>query len=86
MSLSPSWFVLPDGSPPSPATKSTGSCACSKPSRHPAQTPVIGALTPLLELIRSGDFGLLHFACHNAFDPASGSAISLDKRQFTPTT
>ena len=42
-------------------------------------------LTQLLELIRGGNIGLLHFACHNAFDPAGGSAISLDRRQFTPT-
>jgi CHAT domain-containing protein len=46
--------------------------------------PVIGELTPLLDLIRTGDFGLLHFACHNAFDAANGSAVTLDKRQFTP--
>jgi CHAT domain-containing protein len=54
---------------------------------HAKQAPetVIAALTPLQELIRSGSFGLLHFACHNRFDPADGSSITLDQRQFTPT-
>lgn len=53
----------------------------------PGQPPeaVISALTPLLDLIRSGDFGLLHFACHNSYSPAEGSSIRLDNRQFTPT-
>jgi CHAT domain-containing protein len=46
---------------------------------------VISALTPLQQLIRSGDFGLLHFACHNRFHPDSGSSITLGNVEFTPT-
>lgn len=52
--------------------------------RQPAAA-AIGALTPLLDLIRNGEFGLLHFACHNRYDSGSGSSITLDNRQFTPT-
>jgi len=46
---------------------------------------VISALTPLQQLIKSGDFGLLHFACHNRFHPDSGSSITLGNVEFTPT-
>ena len=42
-------------------------------------------LTPLRDLIISGNFGLLHFACHNTYNPADGSSITLNKVQFTPT-
>jgi hypothetical protein len=83
LSLSPAWFVLPDGAPPQ--ARDEVSALCQLLHREPGPEPVIDALTPLLDLIRAGDFGLLHFACHNAFDPASGSAITFDKRQFTPT-
>ena len=53
----------------------------------PGQPPgaVISALTPLQDLISSGNFGLLHFACHNTYDPVDGSSIRLDNVQFTPT-
>ncbi len=46
---------------------------------------VVEDLTSLLELIRGGDFGLLHFACHNRFDPDDEAAIDLGGVQFTPT-
>ncbi len=87
LNLSPAWFVLPDGSPDQAReevnalrgllTGPQGETMIGSPS-------VISQLSPLLDLIRSGKFGLLHFACHNAFDAANGSTISLDKRQFTP--
>lgn len=81
--LSPAWFVLPDGSPAQAREEVT---ALLRLFGLPyAPEPVIGGLTPLLDHIKAGDFGLLHFACHNAFDPAGGSAISLDRRLFTPT-
>jgi hypothetical protein len=83
LSLFPAWFVLPDGSP-SQARDEVDALLRLFQIQPLAPEPVIGALTPLLDLIRAGNFGLLHFACHNAFDPASGSAISLDRRQFTP--
>jgi type I restriction enzyme, R subunit len=85
LSMSPPWFVLPDGSPTQARDEVTELLRLLQPQPQLGAEPVIGGLTPLLELIRAGDFGLLHFACHNSFDPSNGSAISLDKRQFTPT-
>jgi transcriptional regulator with XRE-family HTH domain len=82
LSLSPACFVVPQGSPKQAWEEVSWLSRLLSPV--PADAPVIGELTPLLDLIRAGDFGLLHFACHNAFDAANGSAISLDKRQFTP--
>jgi pimeloyl-ACP methyl ester carboxylesterase len=82
LSLHPARFVLPDGSP-SRAREEVDTLR-SLLSAEYAQEPVISALTPLLDLIRNGNFGLLHFACHNRFDPADGSSIALDNRQFTP--
>ena len=39
----------------------------------------------LLELIESGDCGLLHFACHNTFAAdAGGSAIAMGGGPFVP--
>ena len=87
LSLSPAWFVLPDGSPVQAREEvaALSGLLTGPASETTTGSPaVIGQLTPLLDLIRSGQFGLLHFACHNAFDAANGSAISLDKRQFTP--
>jgi CHAT domain-containing protein len=45
---------------------------------------VISTLTSLQDLISNGDFGLLHFACHNTYNPVGGSSIQLDNVQFTP--
>jgi CHAT domain-containing protein len=77
--------VLPDGSPPQARDEVSALLRLFQPLPRSAPEPVIGGLTPLLDLIRAGNFGLLHFACHNAFDPARGSSITLDRRQFTPT-
>jgi hypothetical protein len=85
LSLSPPRFVLPQGSPPQAFEEITALLDVFRYLPEWTTEPVIDALTPLLDLIRAGDFGLLHFACHNAFDPAAGSAIALDRRQFTPT-
>ena len=82
LSLHPARFVVPDGSP-SRAREEVDTLRGLLSADHSAE-PVISALTPLLDLIRDGNFGLLHFACHNTFDPAGGSCIVLDNRQFTP--
>jgi len=88
LSLSPAWFVLPDASPQLARAEVSALrlllSGLGADATQPGELPIISALTPLLDLIRSGEFGLLHFACHNAFDAASGSAITLDNRQFTP--
>ena len=83
LSLWPARFVLPDGSPPEAQAEIEAMRRLLDPEQPPGA--VISALTPLQDLIRSGDFGLLHFACHNRYDPADGSSITLDARQFTPT-
>jgi CHAT domain-containing protein len=56
-------------------------------SLDPGQSPdeIISRLKPLQDLIVSGDFGLLHFACHNTYNPVGGSSIKLGTVQFTPT-
>ena len=83
LSLRPARFVLPAGS----LTEAQDEIDAMRQLLDPGQPPdeVISALTPLQELIRGGDFGLLHFACHNRFDPADGSSITMDNAQFTPT-
>jgi hypothetical protein len=83
LSLEPARFVLPDGSPPEARAEVEAMQRLLNLQQSPQA--VISALTPLQDLIRNGEFGLLHFACHNRFNPADGSSITLDKRQFTPT-
>ncbi len=82
LSLRPARFVLPDSLPEAQHEIET-----MRRLLEPDQPPgmVLSGLTPLKELIRSGDFGLLHFACHNRFDPTDGSSITLDNALFTPT-
>jgi hypothetical protein len=46
---------------------------------------VVSTFTPLRELINSGKFGMLHFACHNNFDTAEGAVIDLNGIPFTIT-
>lgn len=36
-------------------------------------------------MISGGTFGLLHFACHNTYEPVGGSSIRLGRVRFTPT-
>jgi hypothetical protein len=82
--LRPARFVLPEGSPPEARAEIEAMRRLLDAEQPP--DAVIAALTPLQGLISSGGFGLLHFACHNRFDPADGSSITLDEqRQFTPT-
>ena len=83
LTLWPARFVLPEGSLPGAHAEIDAMQRLLDPGQP--QGAVISSLTPLQELIRSGDFGLLHFACHNRFDPADGSSITLDNVQFTPT-
>jgi CHAT domain len=83
LNLSPARFVLPAGSPPEAQAEVEAIRRLLAPEQAPGV--VISALTPLQELIDSGDFGLLHFACHNTYTPAAGSSITLDRREFTPT-
>ena len=81
--LRPARFVLPEGSPPEARAEIEVMRQLLDPNQSPQS--IIAALTPLQDLISSGRFGLLHFACHNRFNAADGSSITLDKRPFTPT-
>jgi CHAT domain-containing protein len=76
LQLRPARFVLPSGSPAQAQAEIEALRALLDPD--PLAADVIGTLQPLLETIREGNFGVLHFACHNRFDPADGSSIRLD--------
>jgi hypothetical protein len=81
--LEPARFVLPE---PSPAAARDEVQELSRVlGCGPGADTVVSAITPLQELLRQGDFGLLHFACHNTFDPAGGSSIKFGDARFTPT-
>jgi hypothetical protein len=81
--LRPARFVLPEGSLPKARDEIDAMRRLLDPGQPPSE--VISALTPLTDLIGTGDFGLLHFACHNTYDALGGSSIKLGMVQFTPT-
>jgi CHAT domain-containing protein len=83
LSLKPARFVLPEGSLREALVEIDAVRQLLDPRQPPSD--VISALTPLTDLIGSGGFGLLHFACHNTYDPVGGSSIKLGNVQFTPT-
>jgi CHAT domain len=80
--LRPARFVVPESS----LLETQNEVEALRRLLEPEQPPEarISALTPLLDLIRSADFRVLHFACHNSYDPAYGSSITLDGGEFTP--
>ncbi len=81
--LQPTRFVLPEGS----LHEAAAEVEAMRRLLDPGQAPnaVISDLTPLTDLIGSGTFGLLHFACHNTYEPVGGSCIRLGRVRFTPT-
>jgi hypothetical protein len=82
LSLWPARFVLPRGSLP----EAEAEVHVMRQLLDPSQVPevIVSELTQLRELIDAGDFGLLHFACHNRFEPDDDAAIMLGNVQFTP--
>ncbi|GAA3950929.1 hypothetical protein Aau02nite_23050 [Amorphoplanes auranticolor] len=47
---------------------------------------LITNLTDLLQLLDAGPLGLIHFACHNTYQPrAAGSSIAMGDGDFVPT-
>ena len=83
LNLRPARLVLPEGSLPEAMDEIDAIRRLLDPEQP--SSDVISALTPLQDLIAKGNFGLLHFACHNTYDPARGSSIMLDDVQFTLT-
>ena len=81
--LQPARFVLPEGSLREAAVEVEAMRRLLDPGQAPGA--VISELTPLTDLISSGNFGLLHFACHNTYEPVGGSSIRLGRVRFTPT-
>jgi hypothetical protein len=81
--LQPTRFVLPEGSLHEAAVEVEAMRRLLDPGKVPGA--VISELTPLTDLISSGKFGLLHFACHNTYEPVAGSSIRLGRVRFTPT-
>jgi CHAT domain len=83
LSLWPARFVLPADSLPAAESEVDRLRRLLDPSQP--REAVVADLSSLLELIRNGDFGLLHFACHNKFNPDDEAAITLGGAPFTPT-
>ena len=81
--LRPAEFVLPDGSPPEAGQEVDAMRALFGPQA--AGGDIVRELGPLNSLLERADFGLLHFACHNNFDPANGASITLGEARFSPT-
>ena len=81
--LQPTRFVLPEGSLHEATVEVEAMRRLLDSSR--TRSAVISELTPLRDLIGSGKFGLLHFACHNTYEPVGGSSIRLGRVRFTPT-
>jgi len=81
--LRPFEFVLPDKSPPQASQEIDTVRALLGSQAVPGD--IVRELTPLSELLERGDFGMLHFACHNSFDRANGASIRFGRAQFTPT-
>ena len=84
LNLRPPRFVRPDGSPP--AADGEISFLSELLGADPGYEAVISDYSALRELIRRGDFGLLHFACHNNFCVDQGPSISFGDRSFTTTS
>jgi hypothetical protein len=83
LNLWPTRFVLPERSLPEAREEIDAMRRLLDPGQPLSE--VVSALTPLQDLIATGNFGLLHFACHNTYNPAHGSSIMLGDVQFTPT-
>lgn len=79
--LRPARFVLPPGSPPSAADEIA---TLRQLLGETSPDAVITDYDQLVQLLENDDFGVLHFACHNTFDPVTGSAIKFGKTLFTP--
>lgn len=79
--LRPARFVLPPGSP----SKCADEVETLRQILGETSTgAMITEYSELLRVLREEDFGVLHFACHNTFDPEIGSVIKFGRTLFTP--
>lgn len=74
-------FVVPPGSPPEAVQEIASLRRLLGP--RAAQAEVITEGQALTDLIRGGNVGLLHFACHNTFS-RSGSRMTMGDGPFDP--
>jgi CHAT domain-containing protein len=81
--LQPARLVLPGRSLPAARAEVDAVRELLDPGQP--ESSLISSLDQLLGLIDEGNFGLLHFACHNSYRPADGPSITLDDLAFTPT-
>lgn len=75
------FFVVPDDAP------LTAENELITLRRIVGEGPKIMELTPLLRSLDTGEFDVLHFACHNTFrvDSPTSSSIQLGSKRFVPT-
>jgi hypothetical protein len=79
--LAPASYVVPPRSP----TNALDEVAALQ-RKLGAKVNTIDDLETLMTLIDSGDFGILHFACHNTFKAdAGGSLVAMAGGPFVPT-
>jgi hypothetical protein len=80
LTLGPASYVVP---PQSPANARDEIAALQR--RLGTEAMAIDDLETLMTLIDSGEFGILHFACHNTFRAdAGGSMVSMTGGPFVP--
>jgi len=75
------FFVIPDDAP------LTAEDELVALRRIVGAGPRVNELTPLLRLLDTAEFDILHFACHNTFraDSPTSSSIQLGSKHFVPT-
>jgi hypothetical protein len=83
LNLWPTRFVLPDEPLPHAKDEIDALRRLLDPGQPPSE--VVPAFTQLQDLIDKGEFGLLHFACHNRYDQGDGCSIRLGNVRYTPT-
>jgi hypothetical protein len=80
--IKPAHFVVPEKSPSNALDEVA---AIGRHIGAPIGSPPIDDLSVLLKVIKSGEAGLVHFACHNNFrHDAGGSIIELRNGRFIP--
>ncbi|GAA3217303.1 DUF4407 domain-containing protein [Dactylosporangium siamense] len=82
VSLQEASFVVPAESPRLAAAEVAAIRAML--GRPAVEQDVVTDLDRLIALVEDGDVGVLHFACHNTFDPVGGGCIDMNGEAFVP--